>query len=147
MKARFLVRFALVVAVAMVGQVHEATAQTDEQEQVAELDERVEEFKTRLDLTPDQVERIRPILAESMEQIGAALKEAGVDSDGGGASELSRRKRIRLGRTIRGLQEEVGERMSEVLSDAQMEEYKKMQEERREELRARMQGNGDGFLR
>ena len=116
-------------------------AQDANDDRLGDFEERIEEFQTRLNLTDDQLDDMRPVMAESFEKILLALDDAGLEQ-GGGRESLSRRDRIRLGRQIRDIQEETDKEIREILDGDEMEEYEKIQEERREQLRARSQGGG-----
>ena len=118
----------------------QALAQDISDERLGDFEERIEELQTRLGLTDEQLEEMRPVIAKNFEKTLQAFDEAGLEQGGGGASSLGRRDRIRLGRQIRDIQEETVKKMREILTDEQMDEYEEIQEERREELRARMQG-------
>lgn len=104
-----------------------------------ELEQLVEEFRTRLDLTDEQLEAMRAISMEHLQEMGSALREAGVEL--GGDNDLSRRDRRRLLRRLRGINNDTDDRVEDVLSDEQMDEYKKIQDERRERMRQRIGNN------
>jgi len=132
----------MVAAAVLATSATQALAQDISDERLGDFEERIEEFQTRLGLTDEQLEEMRPVIAENFEKILLAFDEAGLEQGGGGASSLGRRDRIRLGRQIRGIQEETDKKMRDILTDEQMDEYEEIQEERREELRARIQGGG-----
>lgn len=132
----------IVAAAVLVTSATQALAQGISDERLGDSEERIEEFQTRLRLTDEQLEEMRPVIAENSEKIRLALEEAGLQQGGGGASSLGRRGRIRLGRQIRDIQEETDKKMREILMDEQLDEYEAIQAERREELRARIQDGG-----
>jgi Spy/CpxP family protein refolding chaperone len=142
MNASTLKRGMMVAAAVLATSATQALAQDISDERLGDFEERIEEFQTRLGLTDEQLEEMRPVIAENFEKILLAFDEAGLEQGGGGASSLGRRDRIRLGRQIRGIQEETDKKMRDILTDEQMDEYEEIQEERREELRARIQGGG-----
>jgi hypothetical protein len=92
--------------------------------------ERLEQFKERLKLTPEQVERVRPVLVEEAQQLKALREKAG-------DSGQSRRARLKLARELRAIQDRTDDQLKKVLSKEQMNELKKIREERREQLRDR----------
>ena len=92
--------------------------------------ERLEQFKERLKLTPDQVERVRPVLIEEAQKL-KALREKADDSG------RSRRARLELARELRAIRDQTDNQLKKVLSKEQMNELKKIREERREQLRDR----------
>jgi Spy/CpxP family protein refolding chaperone len=91
--------------------------------------QRLEQIKERLTLTPEQVEQVRPIVSDEMQKL-KALREKG---SGGG----SRRDRMKMAREFKRIQDETDDRLKKVLSKEQMNELKKLREERKQELRER----------
>jgi Spy/CpxP family protein refolding chaperone len=140
MNAGTLKRGTMVAVAVLATSATQALAQDISDERLGDFEERIEELQTRLGLTDEQLEEICPVIAKNFEKTLQAFDEAGLEQGGGGASSLGRRDRIRLGRQIRDIQEETVKKMREILTDEQMDEYEEIQEERREELRARMQG-------
>lgn len=132
----------MVAAAVLATSATQALAQDISDERLGDFEERIEEFQTRLGLTDEQLEEMRPVIARNFEKTLQAFDEAGLEPGGGGASSLGRRDRIRLGRQIRDIQDETDKKIRDILTDEQMDQYEEIQEERREELRARMQGGG-----
>jgi hypothetical protein len=95
--------------------------------------QRLEQIKERLKLTPEQVEQVRPILADEVEKL-KALRE----KNSGG----SRRDRRKMAREFKGIQDEADDRLKKVLSKEQMKELKKIRDERRQQLRDRARQAG-----
>jgi hypothetical protein len=91
--------------------------------------ERLEQIKERLKLTPEQIEQVRPILSEEVQKL-KALRES---NPGGG----SRRDRLKMAREFKRIQDEADDRLKKVLSKEQMNELKKLREERRQQMRDR----------
>lgn len=140
MNAGTLKRGTMVAVAVLATSATQALAQDISDERLGDFEERIEELQTRLGLTDEQLEEMRPVIAKNFEKTLQAFDEAGLEQGGGGASSLGRRDRIRLGRQIRDIQEETDKKIRDILTDEQMDEYEEIQEERREELRARMQG-------
>jgi periplasmic protein CpxP/Spy len=90
--------------------------------------QRLDQIKERLKLTPEQIEQVRPILADEVQKL-KALRET---SSGGG-----RRDRLKKGREFKRIQEETDDRLEKVLSKDQMRELKKLREEWRQQIRER----------
>lgn len=91
--------------------------------------ERLEQIKERLKLTPEQVEQARPILMEEVQKLKALR-----DSNPGGGS---RRDRLKMAREFKRIQDDADDRLKKVLTKDQMNELKKMREERRQQMRDR----------
>ena len=100
------------------------------QEQMAE---QIEAAKQRLNLSEDQIPQVEAILRDSGEQRRAVLETYGVDGDDG----LSLREKRRLRGEFRTIREETKSSLSTVLSEEQLAEFEQIQEEQRQELRAR----------
>lgn len=106
-----------------------ATAQSASAPQRAErLQERLQQIKERLKLTPDQVDQVRPVIAAEAEQLKALREKYG-------SGDQSRRTRMKMGRELRGIRNETDEKLKRILSKDQMNELKKMREEWRQERR------------
>ena len=127
---------ALVLTVAVIGGSPAAAFQDRElsDEQIAQIRERMQETRERLNLTDAQIEQVTPILRAGFEAQMEVLEKHGVDFRNP-AGERSR-LRLRQLRRLRGDLEEVRERtveqLSDVLSEEQIEVYKEIQEERRQ---------------
>jgi Spy/CpxP family protein refolding chaperone len=91
--------------------------------------QRLEQVKERLKLTPEQVEQVRPILTEEVQKL-RALRES---NPGGG----SRRDRLKMARELKRIQDDADDRLKKILTKEQMNELKKLREERRAEMRER----------
>ena len=109
-------------------------------EQLEELRQRLEEARTRLDLTDEQVEQVRPILRAGSEALLGVLQEHGIDlrDRSGGANRLRFRQLRRLQRDLEAVREQTLEDLDEVLTDEQLEIYKEIQEENRQAMRERL---------
>ncbi len=106
-----------------------ATPQTVDPERKEQFQERLQKIKDRLELTPEQVEKVRPILIEEMQQMkGVRDKYSG---------EQSRRSRLRMARELRGIRDAADQQLKQILSKKQMDELKKIREENRERMKSR----------
>jgi periplasmic protein CpxP/Spy len=94
--------------------------------------QRVEQLKERLKLTPEQVEQVRPILADEVQKL-KALREA---NSGGG-----RRDRRKMAREFKRIQGETDDQLKKVLSQEQMKELKTLRDEWRQQMRDRVAQN------
>ena len=98
---------------------------------------RLDKIGTKLGLTSEQKDRVRPVLKEHLEAQMAVLDRHGVAPGNPDGSK-------RLGfRTLRRLRKELGknnartsERLSAILTEAQLKAYEALQAEQREKLRA-----------
>ena len=117
-----------------------AAQDADREAQRAEFLERLEEVRSRLDLTDEQVEQVTPILRASFEALREVLQKHGIDPRGGsrGAGRLGLRGLRNLQRDVAPVREQVLEDLGEVLTDEQLEIYKEIQEENRQAMRQRL---------
>ena len=118
-----------------------STAAAQEQEdRSAQLEERVAEVRQRLDLTDEQVAQMEPIIESGIEARLLVLEEYGIDPEArasGAQDKLRLRQKRALAKELNEINAEVRDEMSEILTDEQLAEYEKIQEERRAEMRER----------
>ena len=113
----------------------------DTSERRAQAQQQIEEIKTRLNLTEEQKARVTPIFEKSMKKRQSILKRYGIDLEN---REANSGKEIGF-RTARKLKKEMEEaraktltELQSVLTDVQLTEYKKIQEEMRSQMRSRL---------
>ena len=99
-------------------------------DRVGQGQKRLAEVQARLKLTPEQQEKVRPIVIEEMKQLRAARDE--MQSSG-----QRPRDRMKAGRKVRSIQDDTEAKLKPILSKEQMAEYKKIREERKAEIRRR----------
>lgn len=97
-------------------------------QQTEQIQQRIEELKERLDLTPEQIEQMRPVLEEELEKLKAVRAKYSGDSQSRGA-------KLRIARELRAVRSSADDRLRRILSKQQMDEMKKIREERRARLR------------
>ena len=114
--------------------------ETDRAEQAEEFQQRLEEARTRLNLTGEQVKRVRPILRAGVEGLLEVLEEHGVDlrDRSGPAGRLRLLQLRRLQEDLDAVRRQTVKDLDDVLTDAQLEAYKEIQEENRKALRERL---------
>ena len=112
----------------------------DRQARLGEFVERLEETRSRLDLTDEQVEQIRPILRSSFEAQARVLRKHGIDLErrSGKDRRLGLRQLRQLGRDLDAVRKQTLEKLSGKLTNTQIEEYGKIQQERRQAMRKRL---------
>lgn len=109
-------------------------------ERLEVFQQRLEEARTRLDLTDEQVEQVRPIIRTEFEALLDVLQEYGIDLQdrSGGAGRLGFLRLRRLQRDVSAVREQTLEDLDGVLTDEQLETYKEIQEENRQAMRERL---------
>ncbi|MEL7489823.1 MAG: Spy/CpxP family protein refolding chaperone [Pseudomonadota bacterium] len=113
-------------------------SETQREEAAAKMEERIRETAERLDLTEEQKPQVEAILREGIEKRESILKDAGFKE--GERPKMRPRQMRKLRGDLQEVSEETTEKLSAVLTDEQMTEYAKIQDERREEMRVRIQG-------
>ena len=97
--------------------------------------EQIEELRERLDLTEEQEEQIRPILADAGKQI-RKLHSSARDQ------ERSRENMMAMREQAKRIHQETRAKLEPILSSEQLAEYDAIQEEWREEHRAALRDEG-----
>jgi hypothetical protein len=121
-------RFAMVSAAAVL-LVSALPAQTDRQDRPDQAAARIEQLQQRLNMTPEQVERARPVLEHEAQQMREVLR----DFDRNSASMRDKRK---VARQLKSIRENADKHLKGILTPAQMDTLKRIREERREQMRA-----------
>ena len=99
-------------------------------------------IKDRLNLTEEQSEKFEPIILYQWEKRMAVMKKHGISRE----SNLSKKKigfrQLReIKKDMDKINKEIEKKLIKVLNKDQLVEYKKIQEENRIEMRARLRGN------
>ncbi len=99
-------------------------------------------IKDRLNLTEEQSEKFEPIILYQREKRMAVMKKHGISRE----SNLSKKKigfrQLReIKKDMDKINKEIEKKLIKVLNKDQLVEYKKIQEENRIEMRARLRGN------
>ncbi len=118
------------IAILMIGAAPMRAAQEASQPHDERAGQRLAQITDRLQLTPEQVAQVQPVLADEMQKL-KALRDK---SDAGGQG---RRGRLKLARELRDIQDKSDEQLKKILTKPQMAEMKKIREERRQQLRDR----------
>jgi hypothetical protein len=112
----------------------------------AQIEQRMEEAKIRLDLNDDQVDQVSPLLEESIRARKKVLSSYGIDLENrsGPQSRIGIRQARAMRKELGAIQEDTLNELSGILSEQQMEELKMMQEERKAEVRERIRAQRGG---
>ena len=99
-------------------------------------------IKDRLNVTEEQSEKFEPIILYQWEKRMAVMKKHGISRE----SNLSKKKigfrQLReIKKDMDKINKEIEKKLIKVLNKDQLVEYKKIQEENRIEMRARLRGN------
>jgi hypothetical protein len=113
-----------------------------EEDREARFEERVAEAQARLDLSDEQLEQFKPIMQSAAEAQRSILAKYGIDleAEGGQQNKLGMREARKLRSEMQKVRNNTLEQLNDVLTDEQLDEFKKIQEERKQEMRERIQG-------
>lgn len=100
-------------------------------QQKERIEQRIDDLKERLALTPEQIEQIRPVLEDELRKAQAVRQKYS-------GSTQSRRTRLKMARELKEIQSSADDRLRKILTKEQMNELKKIREERRAQLRQQM---------
>lgn len=100
------------------------------QQTLEQVRQRLEQIKDRLGLTPEQVEQVRLVLIDELQQIREMQKDYRPLSEG-------RMSEIRRARELQKIERATDKKLEKILSQKQMDELKKVREELRQEPRPR----------
>ena len=108
----------------------------------AQIEQGVQAAKERLQLTDDQVKQITPVLEESIDAQRKILSRYGIDLDAPDAprERLGMRDARAMKRDLEAVRAATEASVGDILTEKQVDEFKRMQEERKDQIRARVRG-------
>jgi hypothetical protein len=116
-----------------------APAQPDD-ERAAMAQEQMQSTFERLELTDEQIEQVKPVLQESASAQRAILSSYGMDpqSRQNSATKPGLRQMRAMRSEMDAVRETTLSELAPILSDEQLEEFKRIQKERQAEMKERM---------
>ena len=111
-------------------------------DRMAQVEQRMEEVRERLNLSDEQIDQMTPVLEESMEKRQAVLSSYGIDPENSANAKgkLGLRKALAMKKELNAIRTDTLRALDNVLTDEQLEEFKLMQAERQSEMRERIRG-------
>jgi hypothetical protein len=109
--------------------VAEIRGEVDESIRDTVIDHRVDTLREKLALSDEQLAAVRPIVAETFDERQRLMSFH--TEQGGGGARLQRN----LGPEVKAVEEKMEQRLQEVLTKAQMDQYHQFLEEKRQYLR------------
>ena len=100
------------------------------------LSKYVDKLGARLELTPEQTERVRPVLKDHVEAQRAILDKYGIEPGNRGGKRPGFRTLRRMGREFDANRARTRKRLSAILPDAQLAAYDALQAEQRKRMRS-----------
>ena len=126
---------------AMAGYADEAV-DAEAQDMQAALEQRIAGIHDRLALTDGQEEAVAPILRAGLEKQMSIMEKHGIDPSAlGERPRLGLRAARQLRREMDAVREDTFESLAGVLNPEQIKEYRKIQDESRQEIRSRLLAN------
>ena len=110
------------------------------------IEHQIADMKNRLALNDTQTEQITPILEKSADARKEILREHGIDLDNFDPEhrkKLSFREKRQLGSQLKASRKATQEKLEQFLSDKQMDEYRQIQQERKDKLREHIKNRGE----
>ncbi len=102
------------------------------------VEEQLQEMRFRLNLSEEQLVQMTPILEKSIADRKAILSSYGIDPEAAGGERPGLRKMRAMRKELESVRQNTLKELEPLLSEAQFEEFKALQDERREEMRQRM---------
>ncbi|MEM1412083.1 MAG: hypothetical protein AAGH19_06960, partial [Pseudomonadota bacterium] len=114
-----------------------------DEDRAAMAQAQMQETIERLELTDDQLEQAKPVLQSAASEQQEILKRYEMDPESreNATSKPGFRQLRAMRKEMTAVRENTLEALDPILSEAQMEELKLIQEERRAEMRARIQAS------
>jgi hypothetical protein len=133
----------LFATVSLIALVLASPLSTASEDRAAELKERMQEAQARLNLSDAQIAQMTPIVERTMQAQKEIMARYGVDPENLGASgrQRSPREMRAMNQEMEVVQSDTRAALEPILSDAQMAEYQRMQEERKAEMRERVRSS------
>jgi len=110
--------------------------------QAIEAQQRLAAAKERLDLSDEQLDQLAPVLEKSMAAQRRVLASYGIDPENrnGRGNRPGLRQARAMRKEMNAVRSDTLAEVDKILTDAQLKEFKRMQEERQAEMRKRIRG-------
>ena len=133
-----LVSKAAIVSLALVSPFALATS-----DRMAQIEQRMEVVRDRLDLSEEQLDQLAPVIEENMEKRRAVLSNYGIDPENrtNATSKLGLRKALAMKKELNAISTDTLQALDALLTDEQLQEFKRMQAELQSEMRERIRGS------
>ena len=101
--------------------------QAGSEQRTAQAHERIAQLQARLKLTPDQAEKLKPVIQKEVEELRAVREQH--------SSDTSRRGKAKMLQAMRDVQGKYEDEIAAILTPEQKQEWKKIKEERKQEMK------------
>lgn len=127
---------AVMVLIGLPAAAAEAGKRELSEEQRARFEARIEEARSRLELTEAQKTQLEPVLRKDFERRIEILRKHGVTRETEARPTRSEARALRA--DLKALRDETEAEVDGILDDRQMDEYRKIQDEARQAMREQM---------
>ena len=117
-----------------------STQAVAEGDRAARAQQQMEQTFAQLELTDEQIEQVKPVLQESMAAQQRIMSSYGIDpaSGAGSAGKLRPRQAMSMRKELEAVRADTLGKLAQILSAEQLDEYQRIQEQRRAEMQERM---------
>lgn len=133
----------LLATVSLIALVLASPLSTANEDRAAEIKERMQEAQVRLNLSDEQVKQMAPIMERAMQAQKEIMARYGIDPenrDGSGRQPGLREMRA-MNQEMDVVRSDTRAALEPILTDAQMTEFQRMQEERKAQMRERVRSS------
>lgn len=133
----------LLATVSLIALMLASPISTANEDRTAELKERMQEAQARLNLSDTQVDQMAPIVERAMQAQKAIMARYGIDPENrdGAGRQPSLREMRAMSQEMEVVRSDTRAALDPILSDAQMAEFDRMQEERKAQMRERVRSS------
>lgn len=133
----------LLATVSLIALVLASPLSTANEDRAAELKERMQEAQARLNLSDAQVDQMAPIMERAMQAQKEIMARYGIDPENrdGPGRQPSLREMRAMNQEMEVVRSDTRAALEPILTDAQMAEFQRMQEERKAQMRERVRGS------
>lgn len=133
----------ILVAISLITLVLAGSLASANEDLATRLDERMQEAKARLNLSDEQIDRMAPILEDAMSTQRDILTRYGIDPENrnGSGSRPGLRQMRAMKQEMAVVRSDTRTALEPILSEAQMAEFDRMQDERKSQMRERMRSS------
>jgi hypothetical protein len=133
----------LLATVSLIALMLASPLSTANEDRSAERKERMQEAQARLNLSDTQVDQMAPIVERAMQAQKAIMARYGIDPENrdGAGRQPSLREMRAMSQEMEVVRSDTRAALDPILSDAQMAEFDRMQEERKAQMRERVRSS------
>jgi hypothetical protein len=133
----------LLATVSLIALMLASPISTANEDRTAELKERMQEAQARLNLSDTQVDQMAPIVERAMQAQKAIMARYGIDPENRDSAgrQPSLREMRAMSQEMEVVRSDTRAALDPILSDAQMAEFDRMQEERKAQMRERVRSS------